>query len=146
MMYKIRVLTSVLFFLVSGSFVLAQPKAVIKPLAYDFGEIIQDSVVSTIFVITNVGTDVLKINEVKASCGCTAVVAGKNELNPGESTEIKVSFDSEGKHGMQNKTITVSTNDPNNRKAKLAITGEVIKSDSKTGKLGEANSRFDSVE
>jgi hypothetical protein len=94
-------------------------------MAYDYCNIIQDSVVTKIFVITNEGTEVLKINDVKASCGCTAVVAGKKELKPGESTDIKVSFDSKGKSGKQNKTITVSTNDPNNGTIKLAFTGNV---------------------
>ena len=49
-----------LIYLFSG-FVSAQPKAVVKPLTYDFGDIIQDSVVTTTFIIKNEGTDLLKI-------------------------------------------------------------------------------------
>jgi hypothetical protein len=123
--YKNKILSIVLFAFVIAANITAQPRAVISLMAYDYGNIIQDSVVTKIFVITNEGSEVLKINDVKASCGCTAVVAGKNELKPGESTEIKVSFDSKGKSGKQNKTITVSTNDPGNSIIKLAFTGNV---------------------
>ena len=123
--YKSKILSLLLFTFISAGNVSAQPKAIINPMAYNFGDIVQDSVVSKIFIITNEGTEVLKINDVKASCGCTAVVTGKNELKSGESTDIKVSFDSKGKSGKQNKTITVSTNDPDNSTIKLAFTGNV---------------------
>lgn len=126
---SIKISFCIFFIFVSTSFLWAQsePKAVIEPMTYDYGDIMQDSVVTKIFVITNEGNDILKITDIKASCGCTAVVAGKKELNPGESTDIKVSFDSKGKLGKQNKTITVSTNDPNNKTIKLAFNGNVIK-------------------
>ena len=61
-----------------------EPKAVIRPMVYDFGDIVQDSVVTYYFVITNEGGDLLKITNVSASCGCTAVMPEKNELKPGE--------------------------------------------------------------
>ena len=104
--YKSKIILSLLFVFIFAGNIPSQPKAVINPMAYDFGDIVRDSVVTKIFIITNEGTDILKITDVKASCGCTAVVAGKNELKPGESTDIKVSFDSKGKSGKQNKTIT----------------------------------------
>ena len=131
--YKIRVLTFVLFVLLSVSFTKAQPKAIVRPLSYDFGEIIQDSIVSTKFVIINGGSEPLKITSVKPSCGCTAAVVGKNELKPHESTELKVSFDSKGKSGMQIKTITVETNDPKNSSIKISFTGNVVERDFKIG-------------
>lgn len=126
---KNKIVSLLLFAFIFVGNISAQSKAVIKPMAFDYGSIVQDSVVTKIFVITNKGTDVLKINDVKASCGCTAVVVGKKELKSGESTEIKVSFDSKGKSGKQNKTITVSTNDPHNSIIKLALNGNVIKKD-----------------
>ncbi|MBS4033458.1 MAG: DUF1573 domain-containing protein [Ignavibacterium sp.] len=107
-----------------------EPKAVIVPMTYDFGDIIQDSVVTTYFVITNEGGELLKIKKVWASCGCTAVMPEKNELKPGESTKIKVTFDSKGKSGNQNKTINIETNDPENSTIKVPLTGNVIKKES----------------
>lgn len=121
----------VLFVFAFTSFAFAQfenePKAVIKPMAFDFGDIVQDSVVTYYFVIKNEGGDLLKITKVSASCGCTAVMPEKNELKPGESTNIKVSFDSKGRSGKQTKIITIETNDTKNSKIKLSFTGNVIK-------------------
>jgi len=109
-----------------------EPKAVIMPMNYDFGNIIQDSVVTTFYVITNEGNDLLKITNVSASCGCTAVIPEKNELKPGESTNIKVTFNSKGRSGTQQKIITVETNDPKNSTIKLTLTGNVIKEEKST--------------
>ncbi|MEG8946451.1 DUF1573 domain-containing protein [Rosettibacter firmus] len=105
----------------------AQPKAVFKPMSYDFGNIVQDSVVEKIFVITNEGNDTLKIHDIKVSCGCTAAVIGKKELAPSISTEIKVTFDSKGRLGKQNKIISVYTNDPDNSVIRLTLKGNVLK-------------------
>ena len=126
---KTKIFSFFLFAFVFASLIFAQPKAVIHPMEYDFGDIVQDSIVTKIFVIKNLGTEMLKIIEVKASCGCTAVVAGKNELMPNESTDIKVTFNSEGKSGKQNKTVYIETNDPKNSTIKFAFTGNVIKKD-----------------
>lgn len=126
---KTKIFSFFLFAFVFASLVFAQPEAVIHPMAYDFGDIVQDSVVTKIFVITNEGNDVLKITRVWASCGCTAVMPAKNELKLGESTDIKVTFNSEGKSGKQNKTVYIETNDPKNSTIKLAFTGNVIKKD-----------------
>ncbi len=127
---KIKILTLVLFVFVFTSFAFAQfklePKAVVRPMAYDFGNIIQDSVVTTYFVITNEGSNLLKIKKVSASCGCTVVMSEKNELKRGESTEIKVAFDSKEKSGKQNRTVYIETNDPKNSTITLALTGNVL--------------------
>lgn len=126
---KTKIFSFVLFAFVFAGLVSAQPSAVIHPMEYDYGDIVQDSIVTKIFVITNEGNDVLKITRVWASCGCTAVMPAKNELKPGESTDIKVTFNSEGKSGKQNKTVYIETNDPKNSTIKLAFTGNVIKKD-----------------
>lgn len=122
-----RIFPLLIFF---SGFVFAQfesePKAVIRPMTFDFGEIVQDSIVTTNFVITNEGGDLLKITKVHASCGCTAVMPEKDELKPGESTNINVTFNSKGRLGKQTKIITVETNDPHNSILKLTLTGNVI--------------------
>lgn len=111
------------------------PKAVIRPTGYDFGNIVQDSIIARNFVITNGGSDVLKITKVSASCGCTAVMPAKNELMPGESTDIKVTFNSKGKSGKQNKIITIETNDPKNSAIKLSLTGNVFIKESSSNQI-----------
>lgn len=124
---KISSFLAVILILIVAGKASAQPKAVAERTSYDFGNVVQDSVVKKTFTIINEGSDTLTINNIKVSCGCTAAVAGKKELGPLESTEIKVSFDSKGKIGRQNKIITVFTNDPNNGIIKISITGNILK-------------------
>lgn len=93
--------------------------------AYDFGTIPPTEKVSHDFVVTNEGKDKLIIRKVKASCGCTAVTPEKSVLEKGESTKIHVVFDPRGKSGRQNKTITVTTNDPKQSSVLLRISSNV---------------------
>jgi hypothetical protein len=49
-------------------------------------------------------------------------------IPPGESVNIKTVFNSAGKVGNQNKTVTIITNDPRKSKLILWVKGEVKKS------------------
>ena len=92
---------------------------------FDFGTVAQGSKVEHDYVVTNNGTDNLIIRKVKASCGCTAVTPAKTVLAKGESTTIHATFDSRGKSGRQQKTITVISNDPKQSNMLLRISGTV---------------------
>ena len=105
---------------------LIQPKIVLQQTSYDFGTIEQGSVATHDFVISNSGGDLLKISNVSASCGCTAAKPEKQELAPGESTNLKVSFNSTGRQGRQHKTIRIYSNDPQNPEMVLSFTGSVV--------------------
>jgi|CZKP01.1.fsa_nt_gi hypothetical protein len=102
------------------------PKASSQQMEFDFGTIEQGQIATHNFALVNNGGDILKITDVHASCGCTAVKPDKNELAPGESINIKVEFNSAGKNGKQEKFIYVKTNDPNNKELKFKFTGNVL--------------------
>lgn len=93
---------------------------------HDFGSIKQGERVSTQFKFTNKGKQELVIYKVKTTCGCTASDPEKSKLKPGESSHINVSFDSAGKHGKDEKSITVYTNDPENPEVTLKISANII--------------------
>ncbi len=112
------------------------PKAVVKNSEYDFGNINQNDIVKHSFTITNTGDDVLKISDIRASCGCTAATPEKNELKPGESTKLLVSFNSKGRKGPQTKTVNIKTNDPNNANLVLKIKGNVVVNEENKNKAG----------
>lgn len=95
---------------------------------FKFGKINQGEKVEHIYVLTNSGKSDLHIRKVKASCGCTAVQPEKRVIAPGESVDIKTVFNSAGKVGNQNKTVTIITNDPKKSKMILWVKGEVVKS------------------
>ncbi len=92
---------------------------------YDFAEIIEGKKVEYTFKILNKGKSDLLIRSVKASCGCTAANPTTNVIKPGANTDLKVVFDSNGKLGLQNKTITIISNDPNSSTSILRISGNV---------------------
>ena len=94
---------------------------------YDFGEITEGKKVEYAFKILNKGKSDLQIRSVKASCGCTAANPTTNVIKPGTDTDLKVVFDSNGKVGLQNKTITIISNDPNQSTTILRISGNVTK-------------------
>lgn len=119
----------VMIFLSLSSLTFAQlmgPKLVTQQDEYDFGDIKQGEKVSHIFVVTNSGGDLLKITNVKASCGCTAALPEKNELAPGESTNLNVTFNSAGRFGKQKKLIRIESNDPDNPQVIVTIKGNVV--------------------
>ena len=95
---------------------------------FNFGKIKQGEKVEHVYVLTNSGKSELHIRKVKASCGCTAVQPEKRIIAPGESVDITTVFNSAGKTGNQNKTVTIITNDPKKSKLILWVKGEVIKS------------------
>jgi hypothetical protein len=95
---------------------------------FKFGTINQGEKVEHTYVLKNSGKSDLHIRKVSASCGCTAVQPEKKVIPPGESVNIKTVFNSAGKVGNQNKTVTIITNDPRKSKLILWVKGEVTKS------------------
>jgi hypothetical protein len=68
-----------------------------------------DRAVLAKYRFTNVGTQSVKIDDVKPSCGCTTAALSKSEFAPGESGEIKAKFIFGGRTGKQEKAIEVTT-------------------------------------
>ena len=94
--------------------------------SFDFGDIKPGTKNEHIFNLKNTGKMDLIIRDVKSSCGCTAVSPPKNMVASGETVPLKVVFDSTGKSGRQNKTITVITNDPKNPTTILRISSNIL--------------------
>jgi hypothetical protein len=103
----------------------ASAKAEFSEKTFDFGSVKDGEVVKHAFTVKNIGKSDLILRKVKASCGCTAVQPDKTVLVPGETTNIAAVFDSKGRPGRQNKSITVITNDPTASTVLLQIIGEV---------------------
>jgi len=85
-------------------------KVVFDKEVHDFGKIKQGEIVSTSFIIKNIGDNDLFIVEAHGSCGCTVPEVTKEAIEPGESAPIHVKFDSNGKSGEVTKSIMVTCN------------------------------------
>jgi len=86
------------------------PAVKFEKLEYNYGTIKQGDKVEYAFEFTSTGTEPLIISQAQGSCGCTVPEWPKHPMKKGESGTIKVTFDSAGKMGMQDKTITITTN------------------------------------
>lgn len=91
---------------------------------FDFGKILQGEVVSYTFRFKNTGNAPLLITNVDKSCGCTASDYPREPIQPGESGEIKITYDSKGHHGFQSKVLIVNSNTMPSQSA-LRIKAEV---------------------
>ena len=101
------------------------PKFEFKEEMHDFGKLNQGEKVKFSFVFKNSGKSDLIIASASASCGCTIADYPKQPIHPGEEGTIDVSFNSEGRKGIQHKTITVLANtNPNSKQ--LSIKAEVV--------------------
>lgn len=77
---------------------------------HDFGRIKDGEVLSYDFEFVNTGKKEIIINEAKASCGCTVPVYPQYPIAPGKKEIIKVTFNSQGKKGNNEKGVTIQTN------------------------------------
>ena len=77
---------------------------------HDFGKIKEGDKVTYEFKFTNTGKSPLIIKDAIATCGCTKPEWPKSPIQPGADGAIKVTFNSTGKMGLQDKQITITGN------------------------------------
>lgn len=102
------------------------PRIVFDSVNYDFGRVNQGENVVHRFVFRNRGGGDLEIERVRSSCGCTSTLLSANTILPGKKGEIKATFSTRGRKGRQSKSITVVSNDPDNSRVRLTISGEIV--------------------
>jgi len=76
----------------------------------NLGKIKEGPMVEVTYRFKNTGTKNLVIQDVKASCGCTVPEKPEKPIPPGGEEVIRAKFNSEGRPGLNNKTITVIAN------------------------------------
>jgi hypothetical protein len=86
------------------------PEIKFEEEVFDFGKITQGERVSHSFIFKNTGNKNLIISGANGSCGCTIPEWPKEPIKEGAQSKIDVVFNSEGKSGMQEKTVTLVTN------------------------------------
>lgn len=95
---------------------------------HDFGNVPEGPQIETVFELTNMGEDTLKVKNVTTSCGCTgAMMDEKRSFLAGEKGKIRVTFNTQGRSGITDKTITVESNDPKNSIKTLTISCNIVK-------------------
>ena len=77
---------------------------------FNFGTIKEGEMVDCQFRFVNTGSKPLIITDTRAQCGCTVPERPNEPIKPGDTSVIKAKFNSSGKEGHTNKTITVISN------------------------------------
>jgi len=77
---------------------------------HDFGTISEGDIVEYTYKFKNTGDAPLIIQGAQGSCGCTVPNWTKDPIPAGGSGVVTAKFDSHGKQGIQNKTVTVTAN------------------------------------
>lgn len=106
------------------------PRIEISPQTYNYGNISYGDVVNYDFTVKNSGSQPLGISKVATSCGCTIAKISSQELGPGQTATLHVTYNSGAMtgsmgQGEQERIIYVKSNDPNNPQAEVTIDGYV---------------------
>lgn len=88
----------------------AQARLGLDKEIHDFGTLRQSADGVCMFTLTNLGTDTLKITDVKPECGCTASELNKFTLAPGENTTLKLTYSTSNAYGGFEKRVAIYTN------------------------------------
>jgi len=111
-----------------------QPELIIGPAIeveeynYVFGQVEQTNFTEYIyaeFTVINIGTEPLIISKCKGSCGCTTPECSQEPILPGETSIIKVRYDS-SRLGSFAKSVTLYSNATNEPEKKIWIRGTII--------------------
>ncbi len=100
-----------------------EPEITFEKLEHDYGNINKGDNGFCTFRFTNTGKSDLVLTNVRSSCGCTVPEWPKEAIAPGQSSEIKVKYNTQ-RIGIISKTITVQSNAINNN-ITLRIKGNV---------------------
>ncbi len=101
------------------------PVAEIDSKVFHFESVRMGETISKVFTIKNMGKSPLRILNLKPSCSCITAKADDMEVKPGKQTNLRVSFNSNGYSGRQNKRVYMTLNAPNLNKVTIVITGIV---------------------
>lgn len=109
-----------------------------ETLEYDFGTLNEGESVTYEYNFSNVGEEPLIISQAKGSCGCTVPEWPKEPIKKGGKGVVKVVFNSQGKAGMQRKSITITSN-AKTPSVRLIIKGNVLKKEDPTASPAPEN-------
>ena len=95
----------------------------IDTMVMDFGNFSMAEKQERSFVLTNTGNNLLVIQDIVTSCGCTKVEYSKEPVRPGGTLKVKVIYEAEQTEHF-NKTVTIYCN-AKNSPLRLTVMGNV---------------------
>jgi hypothetical protein len=78
--------------------------------AKNLGKVKEGEKIEISYRFKNTGSELLIINNIVVSCGCTVAEKPQEPIAPGAEGSIKATFDTKGRLGTNHKTMAVYTN------------------------------------
>lgn len=106
-----RLILQILIILLQGFCgLLAQPQLRVPDGDFDFGYVPHSSTVVQQFWFKSVGTDTVKIENIRTGCDCAYIPLEKNWLAPGDSMKVSFFWESKRRMGPMNRKPTIYSN------------------------------------
>jgi uncharacterized cupredoxin-like copper-binding protein len=100
------------------------PVAALENAVVDAGKLKQGEKKEYRVKVTNKGKSKLLLRKVE-SPSRQLTVSSPKEIAPGASAELVLKYDTEGQKGLQNKVVSIITNDPANEQITLRLKAEI---------------------
>jgi len=91
-----------------------------------FGNVKAGTVLDREIKITNTGKKELTIRHAQSNCSCLTIAPGQRVLKPGQETLVKISLNTQGRTGPQNKSVTIYSTDPQSPVQRITFTAGVV--------------------
>lgn len=101
------------------------PALIVSEEVGDLGLIKPDKEQTHVFTLRNEGGETLIIENVQAPCGCTATLLSSEEILPGGTAQLEVTFNPRGYQGEVTQSVYIYSNDPEIDRKKIAITADI---------------------
>jgi Protein of unknown function (DUF1573) len=88
------------------------PRIRVEPEGFDFGRAQQNKTLRKEFTLRNFGEAQLVIEGVSTTCGCTAAITADTHVEPGGSTQLRVTLQTRSYSGKVERQVLVRSNDP----------------------------------
>jgi hypothetical protein len=106
------------------------PRAEFPETAYNFGNMERGATLKHAFQVRNTGDAPLTVKVINTTCKCTVGDLAKNELAPGEESDILLEWTAKTPAGPFRHGATIGTNDPRQSRVELVVEGDVVESSS----------------
>lgn len=93
----------------------------------NYGSIPEGQKLDVSFRFRNTGSTPLVIGQIRPSCGCTIAEQPKAPIAPGAEGQIRATFNSQGRSGVNHKTLFVTTNTKGTQNYSLQFVVQVDK-------------------
>ena len=106
----------------------AGPELFVENNVFDFGEVVDGTIVKCVFLLKNTGDAPLGISRISHACGCTSYTLSAREIAPGETAALTVWFDTTGYANYPQpvfQVLTIFSNDPKGPR-EVRLEGRVI--------------------